>query len=994
MVTHSQRNLEELKQALVAACAREDSAVTAILAENWHKAWHILSQANAMSYLQDLPQPVLEDLPQVALSSEFVIKQIARAPQAFAVLAASGVLTQASPAEKEVRQNHAHLLGEFLGPEWLSLSDSAFDVHLRRYRNQAYLRIIWRDVMGRDDLWTVMADLSDLADAMVQQACNYHHHQLALRYGDPVSRAGQPQQLVVLGMGKLGAGELNLSSDIDLIFAYPERGETTGHPETGRNLTNQEFFVRLGQRVIQSLSKVGAEGFVFRVDMRLRPFGESGDLVLHFDALETYYQDHGRPWERYAMIKARPIAGDPQLGAQLMTRLRPFVYRRYVDFSAVEELREMKAMIHREVLRRGDQHNIKIGLGGIREIEFIAQACQLIRGGQQRELQQRALRSVLKTLGELELLPYTVVQELEQAYVFLRTSEHRLQSWLDQQTHSIPADPAEALRLAIAMGFDAWQAYWTVLEHHRQRVRHHFEGLIRPPEDARAQGDDPNAALYQSWWQGDVTVAELQALLPEVSEQARAACIESVIALRKSVEQKRPSAASRERLERLMPVLLAVCAKEPDPETVLLRVLPIVGQVLRRSAYMLLLIEHPVALSRLVQLCSLSPWLAEYLYKFPILLDELLYEPEGYVKPTLADLDDSVRQQLMRVPEDDLESQMEILRQFKNTHIFHVAISEMQHRLPLKKVSDYLTDVAQVVLKVIFEVATAQLAQKLDFPRQKLIAIAEQHFAVAAFGKMGGFEMSYGSDLDLIFLYDLDPLQSLSDDIKMESSVFFTRLTQRMIHILSTNTHSGRLYEVDTRLRPSGGSGMLVNTLSYLERYLKEEAWTWEHQAVVRARVVVGSEYLKQRFDEIRRSVLCIERSERVLREDVQAMRQKMIDHLGSKPGAAVFDLKQDPGGIVDIEFTVQYGVLRWAATHPDMAVYTDTVRILETLARLELLSNVDADTLTQAYIDFRSAVHLLILQNRKPRVDEAVFERQRAQVRSIWENFVSGVNA
>lgn len=980
-----------LTEILSRVCDRFESDMAERIRHYWHKAWYSFERSGALPQLLSLPEVILSDLPLIALGSDFVISQIARSPEAFLALVNADALTEKSKNETQTGAAHATDLPAYLGEDWLALPDSEFDLKLRRYRNQAYIRIIWRDLMQRDDLWTTMADLSGLADAMIQAACTYHHHQMALRYGQPLSRAGEPQALVVLGMGKLGACELNLSSDIDLIFAYPELGETTGHPETGRNLMNQEFFVKVGQRVIQSISKVGAEGFVFRVDMRLRPFGDSGELVLHYDALETYYQDHGRPWERYALIKARPITGAPGMGEKILNRLRPFVYRRYIDYSAVEELREMKAMIHREVLRRGDQNNIKIGLGGIREIEFIAQVCQLIRGGQQRELQQRALRTVLRRLDILGLLPEDAVVELEKAYVFLRASEHRLQALGDQQTHSLPSTPNEGMRLAALMGFVCWEDYLKALDGHRQRVRHHFEALIQPPEAPASPEDDANAALLQAWWLCEITREELSGLLPGLDQETQAACIEQVCALQKSVSQKRPAPESRERLDRLMPMLLRVCVQQSDVLVVLKRVLPIIGQILRRSAYLLLLIEHPAALTRLVELCALSPWLAEYLFKFPVLLDELLYEPENYVKPDFHDLDDALRQQLMRVLEDDLENQMEILRQFKNTHVFHVAVCEIQHRMHLKKVSDYLTDVAQVVLKAIFEIASAQIAQRLNVSRQKLIAAAEQHFAVAAFGKMGGFEMSYGSDLDLIFLYDLDPLQPVVPEISMESTVFFTRLTQRMIHMLSTATHSGRLYEVDTRLRPAGESGMLVNTMSYLERYLKEEAWTWEHQAIVRARVVVGGDAMRQRFDAIRRYVLCQHRPDLEVRKDVQEMRQKMIEHLGSAAGAETFNIKQDPGGIVDIEFIVQFGVLRYAAEYADMAVWTDTVRILETLATLSLLSQADADTLTQAYIDFRSSVHLLVLQNRKPNVALAVFERQREAVRAIWEAFVVG---
>ncbi|MEJ2668811.1 MAG: bifunctional [glutamate--ammonia ligase]-adenylyl-L-tyrosine phosphorylase/[glutamate--ammonia-ligase] adenylyltransferase [Gammaproteobacteria bacterium] len=976
---------------LARACGSLTLEAKKFIDERWRTFLHRLAMPTPQQFQQfcdSLPDAVIDEMPRLVACSDFLLSHVTQYPDVFVALAQTGRLHEA-----ELLWDWRAELHQFLGEDWLHLSEEVFDQKLRQFRNRAYVCVVWRDLAGLDNVWRVTESLSVLADAVITVACDYHHHHLSNRFGSPYSRSGVPQGLVVLAMGKLGAYELNLSSDVDLIFVYPELGETKWDEAAQQQkpascLSNQEFFVRLGQRLINSLSKVTQDGFVFRVDMRLRPFGQSGDLVLHFDAFETYYQEHGRCWERYALIKARPITGDPAAGAHIIERLRPFVYRRYLDYGAIEELRQIKALINREVIRQGGEHNLKTGSGGIREVEFIAQAFQLIRGGQQRVLQQRALRLALQLLCRLHLLPEQVVTALQEAYEFLRRSEHSLQAVADQQTHCLPSDETGRLRLALMMGYADWKSYFAQLEMHRDRVRAHFDEMITPPTMRGRVDDATRLARFQLWWFGELPDSQMASMLIKIDEDARRTALEAVAAFRRNVDQKRPSAVSRDRLDRLMPLLLSRCVEHAATDVVLLRVLPVIMQILRRSAYLLFLLEHPMALDRLVGLCASSPWLAEYLMKFPILLDELLDESENLATSDVMILTNTLRQQLMRVPENDLESQMEILRQFKNAYVFHVAVAEIEHRLPLKDVSNCLTSVAQVVIQAAFDIAAQQLSERLSLSQETIDALLKEHYLIVAFGKMGSYEMGYGSDVDLIFLHDVDSAERISPEHSLEKGVFFTRLTHRLIHILSTTTHSGRLYETDTRLRPAGDSGLLVNSFRYFQQYLMQEAWTWEHQAMVRARPVMGSPRLQEQFGVIRRDLLCQYRSREALKKDVAAMRLKMLEHF-STDGMACFDIKQDPGGVVDIEFIAQFGVLLWSHTNPEITRFTDTVRLLNALVEIGKLPQEDATLLTQAYLDFRATTHALVLQGQKPLLAAYDFATQRARVRWIWEKFL-----
>lgn len=860
---------------------------------------------------------------------------------------------------------------------------------LRLFRQQQMLSIIWRDLNRLATMEATVATVSELAKACLDAVDQYYYAELCQRFGVPMSRDGQRvQRMVILGMGKLGADELNLSSDVDLIFCYPEYGDTHGGE---RSIDNQDFFTRLGRKIIRAIDTVTADGFVFRVDMRLRPYGQAGALALNFDAMVEYYQDQGREWERYAMIKAWPVAGDIASGVRLMTLLRPFCFRRYIDFSVIDALRQLKVLIQQEVARKGMSANIKLGAGGIREIEFIVQSFQLVRGGRERALQQRHLLPVLASLGAQGLLPEEGVDQLRDAYIFLRNTEHALQAWADQQTQELPDDADRRARLAMVMGFADWEAYEVCLLGHRDNVSSHFGKII---DDRRSQ-DEPEAnKRWFGLWMSVMSAEEQLLILKEENFQQAEEVMRLIDLFRSSKPLLAMESIGRKRFDQFIPRFLAACAASPDPDLSLIRVMPLLEAVQRRTAYIVLLDENPQALKELLVLCAASPMIAQQMARFPALLDELLDAHNLYKPPGHVELVDQLRQATLRLHWDDLEAHMEALRYFRMAHVLRVAAAEITGRLPLMQVSDYLTDIAEVVLEHVWSFAWEELVSKYGRPTDADGELADDSFIIVAYGKLGGIELGYGSDLDLVFLYDAPATGATDGDRSIDNSVFFTRLGQRIIHFLTTKTALGDLYEVDMRLRPSGSSGLLVSSIDSYAKYQREQAWTWEHQALVRARPVAGSAGLKQRFQDLRRSILALPRDTQKLREDVVAMRNKMRDHLtpveARGEGAQQFHLKHSPGAIVDIEFVVQYAVLAWASQNAALSEFSDNIRILESLATSSLISEAEAQVLIDAYRDYRSASHRLALQSMQGLVPIGEYTDQRRQVESLWHKFFS----
>ncbi|WP_372613628.1 bifunctional [glutamate--ammonia ligase]-adenylyl-L-tyrosine phosphorylase/[glutamate--ammonia-ligase] adenylyltransferase [Halomonas sp.] len=930
-----------------------------------------------------------EQLARVLAISEFVAETLVRYPEWLLHLDASGELEAAPDAES---------LGEWLDERLEAAEDEeALHAAIRRFRRARMLGIVWRDLVRPPgiDMWATALAVSRLAETCLESALGWLENYLEPRLGRPQRRRdGSEQRLVVLGMGKLGAGELNLSSDIDLIFAFAEKGETQG----GRkSLDHQEYFTKLGQKLITALDAVTADGFAFRVDMRLRPLGDGGPLVGGFSSLASYYQDQGREWERYAMLKARPVAGDCEAGAELLASLRPFVFRKYLDFGAIESLRELKSMINREVRRKGMEGNIKLGPGGIREVEFVVQAFQLIRGGRDTELQITSLKTALERLPELGLLPQEIVDELLPDYAFLRDLEHVLQALEDRQTQTLPEDDVDRERVALAMGMEDWPALIAKLDEARERVRRHFDAVIADPEDEVEDTDESQASdgvSLEEWralWRGELDEGEAATLLQEAGFDEPDAAVRRLSTLRQSRQVTAMQRIGYDRLDALMPLLLDALAASESPDLALERVLPLIESVLRRTAYLALLRENPDALGHLMRLCSASPLIAEQLARHPILLDELLSPDTLYTPADKARLSDELRQALGRLPEDDEEAQLEALRVFKHSQVLHVAASDIAGTRHLMKVSDNLTYIAEVILEAVLAMAWKHITRKHGFPERREGGRAGQQpeFLIVGYGKLGGIELGYGSDLDLVFVHDGASRGDTDGKRPLDNAVFFTRLGQRIIHLLTAVTPAGTLYEVDMRLRPSGNSGLLVTSLEAFADYQRHQAWTWEHQALVRARVVAGHETLAERFSAIRGEILGRQRDPQTLRDEVVKMRRKMRDHLASKGKGDDFDLKHDLGGMVDIEFLCQYAVLSRSHDAPDLLAWSDNIRILETLEATDRLPEEDCRRLRDAYIAFRGAAHRSALTREAGRGRDADYHQHRQAVIALWQRLL-----
>lgn len=896
-------------------------------------------------------------------ASQFVARTCLRDPELLISLATTGLLHRAYRTDEMSEGLRAHLSEV--------ASESDLEAGLRQFRNQQMVRIIWRDISRQAPLNETLEDLSELADICIRGALDQLTQWAIEKDGVPRDREGAAQGLMVLGMGKLGARELNLSSDIDLIFIFPSQGETDGR----RWVSNEQFFTRLARRLINSLSKVTADGFVFRVDMRLRPFGDAGPLVLTLNAMDIYYQSQAREWERYAMVKARAITGSDDARTALMEILQPFVYRRYIDFGAIDSIRKLKRMIEAELHDKGMEANVKLGAGGIREIEFIGQAFQLIRGGRDTGLRVLGIQTVLAYLGQQGLLPETAVAELLEAYEFLRLVENRLQAWNDEQTHLLPSDAERRQLLAGSMGYDDWEAFSRVLTRHRSLVHHHFQQLFTSDQE------EAEVSPFQGVWEGIADHSALSRLGYSDPEEVSS----RIQDFRESSTCRTLSKQGHERLDRLMPMLLEACLKTEAQTETLSRLLQLLGAIAKRTAYIDLLVENPLALSQLVRLASGSVRIVSQLTRQPVLLDELLDPGKLYSPLKKDDLVAELDALIDQVDADDLEQQMERLRQFAQGNILRVSAADIADVIPLRVVSDYLTDIAETVLDKAVQLSWDAMRSRYGRPSSANDGLG---FAVIGYGKLGGIELGYESDLDLVFLHDGDSTSgamAVTDGKKQISNdVFYARLGQRIIHLLTTRTPSGILYETDMRLRPNGKSGMLVSSLKAYEQYQLNDAWVWEHQALLRARAVAGDPAVMLRFDSIRRQVLTQGLDDASLRTEVIRMREKMRQAL-DKTRDGLFDLKQGPGGIVDIEFMVQYAVLRSADQYPDLLDATDNIRLLDGLSRHQLLEGHDADLLSNAYQVFRAVSHRKVLQEQPRLIHANELVEERAMVRDIW---------
>jgi [glutamine synthetase] adenylyltransferase / [glutamine synthetase]-adenylyl-L-tyrosine phosphorylase len=931
----------------------------------WERAG---SQPGFLDAYAALSEKLRAELPRVAAGSEFIGSALIQDPQALEWFGRheDPAAARGASADYESRASAAPAAAEA-------------QRILREWRRREMLRIGWREIAGRAEVRETLHALSDLADGCIRAAAAASRLHLDAVFGRPRGPNAEEAPLIVLGMGKLGGRELNFSSDIDLVFLFSQPGQTDGP----RQIENEEYFNRLGRELIRLLDVRNEDGFVFRVDMRLRPFGDSGPLVVSLASLEDYLQQHGRDWERYAWIKARPIVGAEAFAAGTEEFVRPFVYRRYLDFGVFESLRDMKALIAREVARRELDQHLKLGRGGIREIEFIVQSQQLVRGGSDRRLQNASLLDVMPLLAGSKLMSAADIAELTHAYRLLRKAENAVQLIRDEQTHSLPTAQIDRTRLSLIMGLTDWSAVSVQIQAARDQVARQFDALL---SDAQQRNEEGGA----SWLASDeANIGEEleRGGFPRGEIAAVAATLE---AYRRAASYRRLDEAGRRRLHVILDRLLKAAARRPSPAEVVQRVLRVLEAIGTRSSYFALLKEQSAALDRLIDVCAISGFLSRQIADFPLLLDELIDAKAFDELPSRPSFVLELAARTERLPADDPERQVEALRQFQKVAVFKVALADLTGRLPLMKVSDRLTDIAELIVQCCMDLAWQQMIEIYGVPYcgEDEANLREVRIAVAGYGKLGGLELGYGSDLDLVFLHDSSgEIQLTRGERPLDNGIFFLRLGQRIVHLLTMHSAAGRLYEVDMRLRPNGKGGFLMTGIDAFERYQRQDAWTWEHQALLRARPVAGDAGLRAAFEAARRRVLTAAVHRDTLRADVAEMRMRMRREL-SKAGAGQFDIKQDAGGIADIEFLVQYWVLAAADGHPQLLTYTDNIRQLEGLAAVGVLQPATAQWLTDAYIGYRTVLHHISLEGQGERVVEAApYAETRARVVEIWRD-------
>ncbi|QJR82894.1 bifunctional [glutamate--ammonia ligase]-adenylyl-L-tyrosine phosphorylase/[glutamate--ammonia-ligase] adenylyltransferase [Alteromonas pelagimontana] len=856
---------------------------------------------------------------------------------------------------------------------------------LRQYRHREMAIIAALDLMNYQTIEVSLKKVSALADALILGAYNWLYSHLSSQYGTPEGSFGA-QPMLMLAMGKLGGGELNFSSDIDLIFAYPEKGETSG---ARKPMENQKFFTRLAQKLIAALNKITVDGQVFRVDMRLRPFGDSGPLVMHLSAFEDYYQEQGRHWERFAMVKARILNPADNYCDQLADILKPFTFRRYLDFTTLDALRNMKQLIASEIRRRQLANNIKLGAGGIREVEFFAQSFQLIHGGREPQLQCKGLHTSLQALDDLGVVDSQTLTALYEDYLFLRKTEHTLQQCRDQQTQSLPDDywgQAVVAHVAECENYDAFMAKIDAAMH---RIHVQFNDLVEETQDSHGD-DDSLFSKCADAWRLRLSQNEFAALfenqLPAQTAEDVCAQLEN---FRGHLRGYRIGQRGEDTLQKLMPELLYVLVSEKPQHAgrVLARTLGVINAITGRTTYLDLLLENPDVLRQLVKLCDRSEWIAHQIQRFPLLLDELLtplylQQQETDIIESKSQYADELRQSLLRIDEEDAELMMDAMRQFKLCQQLRIAASDISGSLPIAKVSDKLTVLAEVLLDTCIHSAWQQVKTKFGEPEH--LEAGSTGFAVIGYGKLGGYELGYGSDLDLVFLHNAPKESQTNGKRTISAQQFYIKLAQRIMHLLNTKTLFGQLFETDLRLRPSGNAGLLSCHVEGFLRYQREDAWTWEHQALVRARGISGDTAVLEEFRRIRNAILCQRRDRDTLNNDVKTMRKKMRDHLLQNSQQGV-DIKQCEGGIADIEFLTQYWVLAHAHEHASLTTYTDNLRILDGIKALQLFDATQCARLQEAYLRLRDHYHQLTLADDKYAEETQDLQSMRAQVSTVW---------
>ncbi len=878
-------------------------------------------------------------------------------------------LDQLLASSDTIDQSLSHLHND-LSEHLAAVDDEQqFKQCIREFRHFQCLLICWRELILNEAIETILTALSNVADVCVQVSVDWLHRRWQDKYGQPLMSNQQPAELCVLALGKLGGRELNFSSDIDLVFCYSGAGQT----EAPRSISNQEYFTFLGQKLIDLLASQTVDGFVYRIDCRLRPFGESGPLVVSFDSLEEYFYTHGREWERYAFLKARMLTGshhDQHLFASIRQN---FVYRKYVDFSVIHTLREMKDLIAQQEIQKGNVDNIKLGRGGIREIEFIIQFLQLVYGGRQLQLQTTHIFEASQFIAQLGYLTPQEVNILLAAYAFLRQTENRLQMQADEQTHQLPQKPQEQVLLAQSMGFETADCFQQQLAMHRDSVNRVF---VKIRSD---QGQSTDRSSYRLIWdkyaseQGD----DCTSLLSESGFKLAQQLHVQLGKLVNCVAYRKQDSLGRSRVHSFMPNFLSQLAKADLSEQSLLDLFMLVQSILRRSIYLVMLDENEAILKQLIQVSAASPWIVNHLTTYPLLLDELVHPlTEEDFEDRLV-LQDHFHAQVLSHQNLSYEQILERVRYFKHVHELRIACADVGDNLALMRVSDQLSWLAEVMVNGCISCLQQDFASEIV-----------DNIGVIAFGKLGGLEMSYGSDLDLVYVCKNLPTDSSNQASRQLQATKNTLLVQRLTQMLTLQTVSGRLYEVDTRLRPDGAAGALVTSFDFMRDYYQQRAWVWEIQALVRARCIAGDETLVAQFNAMRQSVLRQARDPQQLAQEVNTMRQKMLTEKASKD-TRLFHLKNDVGGITDIEFMVQYMVIAYASDHPELCMYSDNIRLLECCADIAVIPAAAAQELSAIYRQYRQVMHTKALLACKPEVSSQEYISAREKVREYWDNII-----
>lgn len=951
-----------------------DTQVPELLREGVEKALAQLRETEALAAALDRNE-VLEPLTRTLACSPFAARSFTRKPEILHDLLTGDRLARPLAAGELPR-----LAGAALGE---CLQEASFMREVRWFRHREMCRILWRDLNNLSRIEESLSELTELANACILSALDFARATVSTRHGLPHSGSGEPSEMAVVGMGKLGGGELNFSSDIDLIFVYSEEGRTDG----ALAIDASRFHTMVCQQLIRLLDQRTVDSFVYRVDTRLRPFGNSGPLVVKTSSLENYLARSARDWERYAWVKGRVINPCEMSEGLYEEVVRPFVYRRYLDYSVFESLREMKGKIEREALRKDKASDIKLGRGGIREIEFMTQSMQLVRGGANPDLRGRSLRQMLTRLGERGYLSPATSSELDQSYCFLRRLENRIQGMDDRQTQALPDDQEGRARLTLAMNHADWDSLAEETAAYRETVAGHFSDIVFRQDNLPEAEAGPPGDLVAVWAGETENADEILAAYgfsdPEVA-------LESMQAVQQASDYARLDQTSRKRLNLLIPRLIEAAAKESNPGPTLARTLKVIATIARRSAYLALLYENAPARDRLVHLCGLGETLAKQLCSFPWLVDELLDERITQQVMDLKQLEEELDFRLVRTANESEDVQLAAISEFKQAAAFRVGVLDLAGGLPLMRVSDLLTGIAELVIDRSLEYVWEQLVTQHGSPGYTLDDRRQPAgFAVIAYGKLAGLEMSYSSDLDLVFIYDSQGDEQVTDGREsIANADFFFRVARRLITVLTTRSITGRMYEVDTRLRPSGRSGLLVSSLQAFETYQRESAWTWEHQALLHSRAIAGATHVRAGFEDLRMSIL----RESVRRDDLRAqvteMRQRMLTE-APKVGKGRFDIKHARGGLQDIEFIVQYLVLNHAHAHADLAAWPDNVRQLEALASHEVLTEDDADTLKQYYVEYRESLHHRSLAERPSHAPAEETAARANAVLELWRRYL-----